>query len=64
MLLAKMLQRFSILYQNAVVKIPIQKSKIKYLTFGTFYTKFHTNINLLKAWLLGLLLADMPKDFQ
>ena len=55
MLLAEMLQGFSILYQRL---------KVKSLTFGHFYTKSHTKINLLKAWALGLLLAEMPKDFQ
>ena len=38
--------------------------KVKCLTFGYFYTKSHTKINLAKAWPLGLLLADTPKDFQ
>ena len=34
------------------------------LAFGHFYTKSHTKIILVKAWPLGLLLADMPKDFH
>ena len=32
--------------------------------WGHFYTKSHTNLNLVQAWPLGLPLADMPKDFQ
>ena len=48
----------------ALLKIPIQRLKMKYLTFVHFYTKSHTNINLVKPWPLGFLLADMPEDYQ
>ena len=64
MLLAETLHRVSISYQNSPAKDSDSKVKEKFLTSGRFYTKSHTKINLVKAWPLGLLLADMPKDFQ
>ena len=64
MLLAEMTKDFQYRIKIALLKIPIQMLKVKCLTFGYFYTKSHTKINLVKAWPFGLLLADMPKDFQ
>ena len=46
MLLAEMLLRVSISYQNSPAKDSDSKVKVKFLTSGHFYTKSHTKINL------------------
>merc|ERR1711875_99963 len=48
----------------ALFKILTQRLKVKCLTFRHFYTKFLAQINLIKAWSLGMLLAEMPRRFS
>ena len=48
-------------YQLAIL---IQRLKVKCLTFRHFYSKFLAQIDLIKTWHLGMLLAEMPRRFS